>query len=84
MSHTAGGRTHPDEQAVCMSIRNVIFDLGGVLVLTHWDRVTGPLSELSGLSPEAVMDAIATGTPTIRSCAASLAATSSIAGSAVS
>ncbi len=44
-----------------VDISTIIFDLGGVLVLTHWDRVTQPLAELSGLSAERVLDEIVSG-----------------------
>lgn len=46
-----------------MAITTVIFDLGGVLVSTHWDRLTGPVSELTGLTPERVMEDIRRGDP---------------------
>lgn len=42
-------------------ISTLIFDLGGVLVLTHWERVTSPLARLSGRTPEAVMELIVKG-----------------------
>ncbi len=42
-------------------LSTLIFDLGGVLVLTHWDRVTSPLARLSGRTPEAVMELIVKG-----------------------
>ena len=41
-----------------MSITTVIFDLGGVLVQTSLDGVTERLAELSGLTSEAVMQAV--------------------------
>ena len=44
-----------------MDISTMIFDLGGVLVLTRWDRVTQPLAKLSGLSPEGVLEEIVSG-----------------------
>lgn len=44
-----------------MQIDTIIFDLGGVLVWTDWDRFTNPISELSGLSPDEVMNQVTTG-----------------------
>ena len=41
-----------------MSLTTVIFDLGGVLVQTRWDGVTRRLTEMSGLTSEAVMQAV--------------------------
>ena len=41
-----------------MSLTTVIFDLGGVLVETRWDAVTQLLKETSGLTSEAVMQAV--------------------------
>lgn len=41
-----------------MAISTVIFDMGGVLVWTHWERATEPLAELSGKSPDQVLDAL--------------------------
>jgi epoxide hydrolase-like predicted phosphatase len=35
--------------------------MGGVLVWTHWERVTVPLGEMTGLPPDAIMEAIRTG-----------------------
>ena len=43
------------------TLTTVMFDLGGVLVWTQWDRVTVPLAEMSGMTPERVMDEIETG-----------------------
>ena len=37
-----------------MPLTTVIFDLGGVLVKVNWDRATGPLAEMSGLTTEDV------------------------------
>ena len=48
-------------QSAPMALTTVIFDLGGVLVWTNWDRVTVSLAEMSGLTPERVMDEIETG-----------------------
>ena len=42
-----------------MPLTTMIFDLGGVLVQTHWDRVTKPLAKMSGLTPERVEEIIA-------------------------
>ena len=44
-----------------MAATTIIFDLGGVLVSTNWERVAGPLAELSGRPPEAVTEEIFTG-----------------------
>ena len=44
-----------------MPITTVIFDLGGVLVQTLWERVTEPVSRMNGMSPGEVMDQIRTG-----------------------
>lgn len=44
-----------------MALTTAIFDLGGVLVWTHWDRVTQPFGQMSGLTPEGVMEEIRTG-----------------------
>ena len=44
-----------------MAIDTLIFDLGGVLVLTMWERVTGPWAALSGLTGDEVWDRIVTG-----------------------
>ena len=44
-----------------MPITTVIFDLGGVIVHTHWERATRPLSEMSGSTPDVVMEQIRTG-----------------------
>ena len=41
-----------------MAISTVIFDTGGVLVWTHWERATVPLGKLAGMSPEQVMNTI--------------------------
>ena len=41
-----------------MSLTTVIFDLGGVLVQTRWDGLTQRLTEMSGLTSEAVMQAV--------------------------
>ena len=41
-----------------VSLTTVIFDLGGVIVHTHWERATTPLAEMSGLSPDEVMGQI--------------------------
>ena len=41
-----------------MALTTVIFDLGGVLVWTRWDRVTNPLAEMSGLTPDRVTEEI--------------------------
>ena len=41
-----------------MALTTVIFDLGGVLVWTHWDRVTVPLADMSGLTPDRVTEEI--------------------------
>lgn len=41
-----------------MSLTTVIFDLGGVLVQTRWDGMTQRLTEMSGLTSEAVMQAV--------------------------
>jgi len=39
-------------------ISTVIFDMGGVLVWTHWERATEPLAKLAGVSPERVLETI--------------------------
>jgi len=39
----------------------VIFDLGGVLVWTHWDKMAKPLADISGLPSERIMGEILTG-----------------------
>ena len=44
-----------------MLTTNLIFDLGGVLVKTHWERVTVPIAKISCLTPQKVMDEIETG-----------------------
>ncbi len=44
-----------------LSINTIIFDLGGVMVWTHWSRLTEPLAELTGTTPEEVMERIRTG-----------------------
>ncbi len=44
-----------------MPITTVIFDLGGVLVQTLWERVTEPVSQMNGMSPDEVMDQIRKG-----------------------
>ena len=44
-----------------MAIDTLIFDLGGVLVLTMWERVTGPWAALSGLTGDEVWDRIVAG-----------------------
>ena len=46
---------------VPMLLTNLIFDLGGVLVKTHWERVTVPIARISCLTPQKVMDEIETG-----------------------
>lgn len=37
-----------------MAIDTLIFDLGGVLVLTIWERVTRPWAALAGLTGDEV------------------------------
>jgi len=37
-------------------ISTVIFDMGGVLVWTHWERATEPLAKLAGLPAERVLE----------------------------
>lgn len=44
-----------------MLTTNLIFDLGGVLVKTHWERVTVPVAKISCLTPQKVMDEIEKG-----------------------
>ena len=44
-----------------MPVTTVIFDLGGVLVQTRWDRFTRPVGEMCGLPEAAVMDMIVSG-----------------------
>ncbi len=44
-----------------LSISTIIVDLGGVLVWTRWSRLTEPLAELTGTTPEEVMERIRTG-----------------------
>jgi len=44
-----------------VNISTLIFDLSGVLVWTHWDRVTGLLAKLTGLVPEQVLERIRSG-----------------------
>ncbi len=44
-----------------LSINTIIFDLGGVMVWTRWSRLTEPLAELTGTTPEEVMERIRTG-----------------------
>ena len=44
-----------------MAITTIIFDLGGVLVWTHWEKLTQPLAHLSGQTSEQVMDRIRLG-----------------------
>ena len=39
-------------------ISTVIFDMGGVLVWTHWERATEPLAKLAGLPPERVLETL--------------------------
>ena len=44
-----------------MAIDTLIFDLGGVLVLTMWERVTGPWAALSDLTEDEVWERIMAG-----------------------
>ena len=44
-----------------MAVTTVIFDMGGVLVWTHWERATVPLGRLAGITSEKVMGTIRTG-----------------------
>ncbi len=44
-----------------LSISTIIFDLGGVMVWTRWSRLTEPLAELTGMTPDEVMERIRTG-----------------------
>lgn len=44
-----------------MPITTVIFDLGGVLVHTHWERFTEPVSQMNSMSPDEVMTQVRTG-----------------------
>ena len=44
-----------------LSIITIIFDLGGVMVWTHWSRLTEPLARLTGITPNEVMERIRTG-----------------------
>ena len=44
-----------------LSISTIIFDLGGVMVWTRWSNLTEPLAEMTGATPEAVMETIRTG-----------------------
>ena len=44
-----------------LSISTIIFDLGGVMVWTHWSRLTEPLARLIGATPDDVMERIRTG-----------------------
>ena len=44
-----------------MPVTTIIFDLGGVLVQTRWERFTRPVGEMCGLSEDAVMDRIVSG-----------------------
>ena len=44
-----------------MAVTTVIFDLGGVLVSTKWERVTHPFAEMSGQTPDRIMEGIRTG-----------------------
>jgi len=44
-----------------LSISTIIFDLGGVMVWTRWARLTEPLAEMTGSTPDEVMDTIRTG-----------------------
>ena len=44
-----------------LSISTILFDLGGVMVWTRWSRLTEPLAELTGTTPEEVMERIRTG-----------------------
>ena len=44
-----------------MAIDTLIFNLGGVLVLTMWERVTGPWAALSGLTGDEVWERILAG-----------------------
>ena len=44
-----------------MAITTIIFDLGGVLVRTRWERFTRPVGKMCGLSEVAVMDRIVSG-----------------------
>ena len=39
-------------------ISTVIFDMGGVLVWTHWERATGPLAKSAGMSQERVLETL--------------------------
>ncbi len=44
-----------------MPIKTLIFDVGGVLVWTRWEKFAGPVSRLAGLTPEQVMEKIRVG-----------------------
>ena len=44
-----------------MALTTAIFDLGGVLVWTDWERATGPFAAMSSLTPEQVMEEIVSG-----------------------
>jgi len=41
-----------------LGISTVIFDMGGVLVWTHWERATEPLGKLARVPPERVLETI--------------------------
>ena len=49
------------ERVKKLSIGTIIFDLGGVMVWTRWPRLTEPLAELTGTTPDEVMKRIRTG-----------------------
>ena len=44
-----------------MPVTTIIFDLGGVLVQTRWERFTRPVGEMCGLPEDAVMDRVTSG-----------------------
>ena len=44
-----------------MAISTVIFDMGGVLVWTHWERASEPLASMAGISPDMVTETIRKG-----------------------
>lgn len=47
--------------ATASGITTVIFDLGGVLVRTHWERFAGPVGRAVGLSARQVMEELVRG-----------------------
>jgi len=41
-----------------LAISTVIFDMGGVIVWTHWEHATEPLGRAAGMAPEQVLETV--------------------------